>query len=103
MPNPIYIVNTENLILLDFRLFVQRTRKMTCISRKDKDMNIFSNEMTLTGRRWNLYSQILIENDTLVCADETYLLTEICFNSFRTLPCTLHGTNEIVDISWDSQ
>ena len=66
-------------------------------------MNIFSNEITLTRRRWNLYSQILIENDKLVCANETYLLTEICFNNGEKQPCTLHGTNEIVDISWDWQ
>ena len=50
------------------------------------------------NRRWNLYINIAIENDTLVCANERYPLTEICNYEFISKPCTLLGNNEEVDI-----
>ena len=51
-------------------------------------------------KRWRLYSQIAIENDKLICANETYNLTDICYAEFdpKPQPCTLLDTNEVVDI-----
>ena len=77
--------------------------KMNCISRKDdKDKNLF---VAKTDRksRWNLYSQIAIENNKLLCSKEVYNLTDICNENSRNVeqPCTLMGTNEVVDISID--
>ena len=75
---------------------------MNCISRKDKDINLFSKEKNGKGR-WNLYSRIAIENNSVVCAKESYLLTSLCFTdgTYRTQPCTLQGTNENVDLGHD--
>ena len=75
---------------------------MNCISRiDDKDKNLF-----VTGndrkRRWNLYSQIAIEKDALICSNEVYDLTDLCTNdSHLLLLCTLLDTNEVVDIAFD--
>ena len=78
--------------------------KMNCISRKDdKDKNLF---VAKTDRksRWNLYSQIAIENDLLICAKEKHHLTDICNDNSgynETQTCTLLDTNEVVDIGFD--
>ena len=73
---------------------------MFCISRTDeKDKNLFvQNDKK---RRWNLFSQIAIENDTLRCSDNSYALAEICNNQVGSQPCTLLDTNEVVDIGYD--
>ena len=73
---------------------------MNCISRNDKDKNIFVVKTNLKGR-WNLYSQIAIENDMLVCATKKYKLTDICRNYIDSNSCTLLDSNEVVDISYD--
>ena len=78
--------------------------KINCISRRDhRDKNLFV-EKTDTKSRWNLYSQIAIENDQLICSKESYILTDIC-NDLSGLigqqTCTLLDTNEVVDISFD--
>ena len=77
---------------------------MNCISRRDdKDKNLFI-EKTDRKSRWNLYSQIAIENDMLICAEKAYNLTDICyFQSGYDEPqtCTLLDTNEVVDIGFD--
>ena len=73
-------------------------KKMNCISRIDeKEKNLFVEKRY---SRWNLYSQIAIENDTLVCAKERYYLTDICHDrdTSKPLPCTLLDTNEVVEI-----
>ena len=73
---------------------------MNCISRIDvEDKNLF--EKTDRKGRWNLYSQISIENDNLICAKETLHLTDICNIDSRDIKpqkCTLLDTNEVVDI-----
>ena len=77
--------------------------KVNCISRKDdKDKNLFVQE-TARKSRWNLFSQIAIENDTLRCAKEAFNLTDICNDSTnsRLHSCTLPDTNEVVDIGFD--
>ena len=54
--------------------------------------------------RWNLYSQIAIENDKLICANESHNLTDICNSKsgyFEPQTCTLLDTNEVVDIGLD--
>ena len=79
------------------------TRKMHCISRIDNnDKNLFLPKNN-PKRRWNVYSQIAIENNSLHCAKETYDLTKICFNNLdsRSQPCTLLNSNEVVDIGFD--
>ena len=76
---------------------------MNCISRRDeKDKNLFVEGNEGKGR-WNLYSQIAIENDTLKCAKEAHNLTDICSDGLgdTPLPCTLLDTNEVVDIGKD--
>ena len=53
--------------------------------------------------RWNLYSQIDIENDMLICAEKAYNLTDICntnYGSYEPQTCTLLDTNEVVDLSY---
>ena len=76
-------------------------RAMNCISRRDDyDKNLFV-EGNDRKRRWNLYSQIAIENDMLICANETYYLTDICNAKQVYKPCTLLDTNEVVDIGLD--
>ena len=72
---------------------------MNCISRIDKGKNLFVHENN-RKIRWNLYSQIAIENDMLICAKEAYNLTDICYAEFdpKPQPCTLLDTNEVVDI-----
>ena len=72
--------------------------RMNCISRKDKkDNNLFQREKKIKPR-WNLYTQIAISNNSLICKYETYALTEICSYSSTLLPCTLQITNEVVNI-----
>ena len=56
--------------------------------------------------RWNLYSQIAIENNKLICAKIAYNLTDICnkysgFGPIEAQTCTLFDTNEVVDIGLD--
>ena len=71
---------------------------MFCISRRDdKDKNLFV-EKTDRKSRWNLYSQIAIENDLLICAKEKHDLIDMC--KVQSIPkyCTLQDTNEVVDI-----
>lgn len=71
---------------------------MTCVSRRDyEDKNLFI-QRKYSKDRWNLYTQIAIENNTLICANESYPLTEICHSLSGSQPCTLKNTNEIVDI-----
>ena len=72
---------------------------MHCISRTDdKDKNLFVRE-NIRKSRWNIYSQIAIENDTLRCLNEAYNLTDVCNAEDRSKPCTLLHTNEVVDIT----
>ena len=82
---------------------INEASKMNCISRRDhKDKNLFV-EKNDKKSRWNLYTQIAIENDTLFCVKESYKLTDICYTEFgfNTRPCTLRDTNEVVDIGND--
>ena len=73
--------------------------KMNCISRTDdKDKNLFVQKND-NKRRWNLYSQIAIENDILRCLNEAYNLTDVCNAENRPKPCTLLHTNEVVDLT----
>ena len=73
---------------------------MNCISRRDdKDKNLFAEKNDRKGR-WNLYSQIAIENDQLICFKESYNLTDICNTFSEAQTCTLMDTNEVVDISY---
>ena len=75
---------------------------MNCVSRRDdKSKNLFV-EKTDRKTRWNLYSQIAIENDQLICGKESHYLTDIC-NDGHIEPqiCTLLETNEVVDIGFD--
>ena len=76
---------------------------MNCISRRDRYYNnTFLREQNGNGsRRKNLYSLIYIENNTLSCEHESYPLTEICHDAAYLQPCTLKGTNEVVDIGFD--
>ena len=77
---------------------------MNCISRRDhKDKNLFVQKSDRKSR-WNLYSQIAIENDKLMCTREKHNLTDICniksgVTELQT--CTLLDTNEVVDIGYD--
>ena len=77
---------------------------MNCISRRDhRDKNLFVEESD-RKRRWNLYSQIAIENDKLICAREKHKLIDICNNDSgfdEPQTCTLLDTNEVVDLSVD--
>ena len=75
---------------------------MNCISRiDDKDKSLFVEPNTRKGR-WNLYSEIAIENnETLKCANETYPLIDVCNNQATVQLCTLLDTNEVVDIGYD--
>ena len=78
--------------------------KMNCISRRDKDKNLFLEKKDRKSR-WNLFSQITIENDTLICVKEAYNLTDICNTQsghYETQTCTLMDTNEFVDIDFYS-
>ena len=77
-----------------------------CVSRIDvTDHEVFHPKGKNQGRRWNLYSQIAIDNDTLHCAKESYALTELCddnkgfFGSTKT--CTLQDTNEVVELDYE--
>ena len=86
-----------------FSSFKGEASKMNCISRRDdKDKNLFVDK-TDRKRRWNLYSQLVIDNDMLVCAKTAYKLTDICHTNsvFEEKTCTLLDTNEVVDISFD--
>ena len=75
---------------------------MNCISRRDdKEKNLFVQENNTKGR-WNLYSQIAIENDTLICSNEVYNLTDICNHQAGSQPCTLLDTNAVVDIGFNT-
>ena len=76
---------------------------MICLSRRDhRDRNLFVEETDRKGR-WNLYSQIAIANDLLVCAEQAYNLTDICnYSTFsKRQTCTLLDTNEVADIGFD--
>ena len=78
---------------------------MNCITRRDdKDKNLFVEKIDRKSR-WNLYSQIAIENDKLLCATTAYNLVDIC-NTFsgynETQTCTLLDTKEVVGIGFDS-
>ena len=74
---------------------------MNCISRTDdKDKNLFQ-QGNQQIRRWNLYTQIAIENNTLICGKETYPLTDLCNYAAGEQLCTLLDTNEVVDIGSD--
>ena len=80
--------------------------KMTCISRRDhKDKNLFV-EKNDRKSRWNLYSQIAIENNKLICAKKAYNLIDICNSGsgyHEPQTCTLLDTNEVVDIGVNDQ
>ena len=92
----------SNLIL--YSKYSDEASEINCISRRDhRDKNLFK-EKSDRKRRWNLYSQIAIENDFLICAKEAYNLTDICsINSgyYEPQTCTLLDTNEVVDIGFD--
>ena len=77
--------------------------KVNCISRRDdRDKNLFVTEKNIRKRpRWNLFSQISIENDRLICANTEYSLTNICHGLAGKQLCTLLDTNEDVDIGLD--
>lgn len=76
------------------------TTKMNCISRRDANGKNIFRQKTYQKGRWNLYSQIAIKNQTLVCANESYDLKEICNdNCDRSQPCTLLDTKEVVEIN----
>ena len=67
------------------------------------DKNLFVGN-TDRKSRWNLYSQIAIENNMLVCAKKAYKLADICNSDSGYIEpqrCTLFNTNEVVDISFD--
>ena len=75
--------------------------KINCVSRRDdRGKNLFV-EKSDKKVRWNLYSQIAIENDMLVCAKKEYKLTDICRDDINPILCTLLDTNEVVDIGYD--
>ena len=80
--------------------YVEQSNKMNCLSRSDRDKNIFL-EQNNFKRRWNIFPLIGIENGSIVCANETYPLEDICYLDEHTesRPCTLLGTNEIVDLA----
>ena len=90
---------------VDIKSFLSSTyldgaSKMTCVSRIDDiGKNLFEQE-NLRKDRWNLYSQIAIEHDTLKCSNETYALPTLCYTNETTQPCTLLDTNEVVDIGY---
>ena len=74
---------------------------MVCISRTDeKDKNLFVKE-NIRKSRWNLYSQLAIENHTLRCLNAEYDLTDLCNSKLKSQPCTLLDTNEVVQIGFD--
>ena len=72
--------------------------KWNCISRRDKNNNKFFEQNEVLKKRWNLYLQITVENDTLQCKNESYNLSEICHDWTGEQVCTLQNTNEVVDI-----
>ena len=77
---------------------------MVCISRRDKKVKNFLEETRNVNKRYNLYTQIHIENNTLLCVNESYSLEDyyLCdIDDVSEKPCTLYGTNEIVDIGYD--
>ena len=75
---------------------------MYCISRTDhRDRTLFVEENNRKGR-YNLYSQIAIENDSVRCLNEVYKLTEVCNWESGLQLCTLLDTNEVVNIGCDS-
>ena len=90
-----------NSNVISYSVHGNEASKINCISRKDKDKNIFLEKTDRKGR-WNLYSQIAIENDKLICAKNEYNLTDIC-NTYagyiEQQPCTLLDTSEVVDIN----
>ena len=88
-----------------FSEFSIEVNNMHCISRTDdKDKNLFVKE-NIRKSRWNIYSQIAIENDTLKCLNEVYNLTQLCNHQIGSnaplQPCTLLDTNEVVNIGLD--
>ena len=84
-------------------IYANEVTKMNCVSRiDDKDKNLFVEENNKKGQRWNLYSQIAIENDTLRCSNEVYALKELCNSRAGSHLCTLLDTNEVVDIGYGS-
>ena len=90
----------EAIVYLYSSFFINQYRdakEINCISRKDKNKNLFLQEKN-PNSRWNLYAQLAIEEDSLVCANETYRLKKICYYMFNDQPCTLQGTGEVVDI-----
>ena len=75
---------------------------MYCISRTDhRDRTLFVEENNRKGR-YNLYSQIAIENDSVRCLNEAYKLKEVCNWESGLQLCTLLDTNEVVNIGCDS-
>ena len=84
-----------------FSNYDNQVSKMNCISRRDdKSKNLFV-EKSDRKSRWNLYSQIAIENDLLICAKEAHNLTDICIavpGVIEQQTCTLMDTNEVVYI-----
>ena len=78
---------------------------MNCISRRDHtNKNLFVEKNDRKDRRWNLYSQIAIKNDMLVCDEKAYNLTDICHNTpgyYEPKSCTLLDTKDVVDIGFD--
>ena len=86
---------------IDSSFYGKDTDKLKCISRIDKnDKNLFKEKDI--RRRWNLFTQITVENNKLQCAEETYPLTELCHDATPSQPCTLKDTNEVVDINFDA-
>ena len=83
------------------RIVLKNLNEMTCISRRDKNKNLFSMQNNIKRRRWNLYPLIAFEKGMLVCANESYPLEDLCLYEYnaKSQPCTLLGTTETVDIS----
>ena len=99
--NQVLVLKEQTLIHVHFSSNYHNDQsKMNCISRiDDKDKNLFVQENGRKGQRWNLYTQIAIENNTLKCSKESYPLTSICNGTTFSQPCTLMDTNEVVDIA----
>ena len=81
--------------------FASEANKMNCISRTDGWYKYHFQPKNSRKARWNLHSEIAIENSILKCARENYTLTDICSSMFFEQPCTLLNSKEVVDIGMD--
>ena len=51
---------------------------MVCLSRKDRVMNIFERKKQTLKKRWNLFAEIEIKDEKLICQKENYTIDELC-------------------------